>query len=175
MATEQNGHLELTYRKPWQHHFHKFCAQVTDPEPYGPLVKKSIYLELCPFSSLALLCGQVFSGGILFYKHTFLVFFLLLISTGKEVCMLNDKVWEQKLKLQRSDDNTSLDEMFFLDDTRIISYHYDNVIRVFDYMQGKFIWSVRCWWNQTYITKYVKLNPRDTIYYLENSQLIYFC
>ena len=55
------------------------------------------------------------------------------------MCMLNDKVWEQKLKLQRSDDNTSLDEMFFLDDTRIISYHYDNVIRVFDYMQGEFI------------------------------------
>ena len=57
--------------------------------------------------------------------------------TGKEVCKLNDKVDQQKLYIQKSDDSTSLDEMYFLDDTKIISTHYDNVIRVFDYIQGK--------------------------------------
>lgn len=50
--------------------------------------------------------------------------------------MLNDKVSQQKLQHIKSDDSTSMDEMFFLDDTKIISHHYDYVIRVFDYMQG---------------------------------------
>ena len=57
----------------------------------------------------------------------------------KEVCMLNDKVDQQRLQLQKSDDMTSMDEMFFLDDTKVISHHYDYVIRVFDYLQGKFV------------------------------------
>ena len=41
------------------------------------------------------------------------------------------------MSLSNTGDSTSLDTMYFLDDTRVISSHYDNVIRVFNYFQGK--------------------------------------
>ena len=50
---------------------------------------------------------------------------------------LNDKSDQQILFMRKCDDNTSLDDMYFLDEIKVISTHYDNVIRIFDYMHGK--------------------------------------
>ncbi|XP_053376600.1 NACHT domain- and WD repeat-containing protein 1-like [Mercenaria mercenaria] len=61
------------------------------------------------------------------------------IQNKKELFRLYDIAYEKKYKAMKSDQSTSVDDVFELDNQRILTTSYDNILRIYDLNTGKLL------------------------------------